>query len=141
MESSTTHSTRISTAGIACNGDRYFVAKRKLGTSIGESWEFPGGKNRRKETPRETLIREFKEEFSVTVSVGRLLFSSSFTNKDTEYQLQAYEITFSDTSPQFLLTEHSETAWMTLEQISQIPMAESDRAIARALSLRNPVVK
>lgn len=126
---------RISTSGIARRGDLYLVARRIDGTSIGRSWEFPGGKNRREETPEMTLVREFQEELAVEVRVGRLLFTSSFENKQTQYLHVAYEVFFTEPQPEFRLTEHSRIAWKSLEQLQQLPMAPSDRAIVEALML------
>jgi 8-oxo-dGTP diphosphatase len=126
---------RISTSGIARKGALYLVARRIAGTSIGRSWEFPGGKNRREETPEMTLIREFQEELKVEVTVGRLLFTSSFENKDTQYLHVAYEVFFTEQQPEFKLTEHSRIAWKSLEELQQVPMAASDRAIVEALML------
>ena len=34
-------------------------------------WEFPGGKVEPDETYREALVREFKEEFSIDIEVGK----------------------------------------------------------------------
>lgn len=65
---------RISTAGIARRGSKYLLALRKPGTSIGESWEFPGGKARFGEPPEEALKREFFEEFQIHILVGRMIF-------------------------------------------------------------------
>jgi mutator protein MutT len=126
---------RISTSGIARRGGRYLVARRIEGTSIGRSWEFPGGKNRREETPEMTLVREFLEELSAEITVGRLLFTSSFENKRTEYLHVAYEVFFNEQEPEFRLTEHSRIAWKSLEELQQVPMAASDRAIVEALIL------
>jgi 8-oxo-dGTP diphosphatase len=125
---------RISTAGIARRGEFYLVAKRIRGTSIGESWEFPGGKNRREETPEMTLRREYREELSIDVTVGRLLFTSSFENRGTTYLLVAYEVFLADEDPDFALVEHSQIAWKRLEQLQEMQMAASDRAIVTALS-------
>ncbi|MCF7933661.1 MAG: NUDIX domain-containing protein [Spirochaetia bacterium] len=125
---------RISTAGVAERHGSYFVALRKAGTSIGTSWEFPGGKNREYESPQQTLIREYREEFSVDIAVGKLLFEGSFMNKGTTYRLLAFSITFLDDTPQFKLVEHQKIAWMPIHELYRIPMAESDKAILEGLS-------
>ncbi len=125
---------RISTAGIAKRGETYFAALRIAGTSIGESWEFPGGKNRLDERPEETLSREFLEEFNVTISVGAMVYEGYFENKNKKYGLMAFLINFMEEEPAFDLIEHQKVAWLSLEELSTLPMAESDRAILQALS-------
>lgn len=133
MESSV-QGRRISTAGVAKRGQTFFVAKRIAGTSIGESWEFPGGKNRREESPEETLVREYREELGITIEVGGRLYTGSFSNGGKEYELQAYWIEIpEDQQEAILLTEHQATSWMTLDEIEKVPMADSDRLIVKAL--------
>ncbi len=124
---------RITTAGIARKHDRYLVALRRPGTSIGESWEFPGGKHRSSESPEETLRREFYEELGVDVLIGRCLFTTSFYNGMKEYELRAYDVTLQ--SEQFQLGEHQDIGWFTIEEILSLPTAGSDRAVAEFLAL------
>ncbi|NQT58836.1 MAG: NUDIX domain-containing protein [Bacteroidetes bacterium] len=124
---------RISTAGVACKGEYYFVAKRKPGTSIGESWEFPGGKNRKSETPEETLKREFFEEFQAEITVHKTLFVGEFMNKDQKYQLMAFSITINTPEEEMLFEEHQEIDWKTINELESSNMADSDRQIVSSL--------
>ena len=124
---------RISTAGVACKGDCYFVAKRKPGTSIGEGWEFPGGKNRKGETPKETLKREFLEEFKAEITVHETLFVGEFMNKDQKYQLIAFNITINTPEEELLFEEHQEIGWKTIHDLESSQMADSDRQIGSSL--------
>lgn len=119
---------RISTAGVAQRDHLFFVVRRLPGTSIGESWEFPGGKNRVGETPQQTLVREFFEELSLEIAVHDLIFCGAFKNKGREYDLQAFSIEIMNDA-QLQLKEHSEYAWLPLDQLSSLPMAGSDRQI------------
>ncbi len=124
---------RISTAGVACKGEYYFVAKRKPGTSIGESWEFPGGKNRAYETPEETLKREFYEEFQAAITVHETIFTGRFVNKDKNYQLIAFSITINTPEEELIFEEHQEIAWKTIKELESYTMADSDRQIVSSL--------
>lgn len=126
--------TRISTAGIARKGDKYLVALRKPGTSIGESWEFPGGKQRNSETPQEALKREYREEFSVEIVVGDSLYTDYFQNRNDQYRLEAYEVQL--ISESFVLREHQAIRWVHLKDLKHMPMASSDRSILRFLERR-----
>ena len=122
---------RISTAGVAQKHGRYLVALRRPGTSIGEKWEFPGGKVDPGETPEEALRREFREEFAVDITVDTRLCEGTFHNRDTEYLLQAYRIKI--ISESFLLTEHQKVEWCTLAQLRELSMADSDKIILRCI--------
>lgn len=46
---------------------RVLLAQRPTGRSMAGLWEFPGGKVAAGETPEEALIRELREELSITV--------------------------------------------------------------------------
>ncbi len=122
---------RVSTAGIALEAGKVFVALRKPGTTIGESWEFPGGKAEPGETPEETLMREYREEFSVSITVGSLLCEGSFQNGEKRYRLVGYQIFFNGGKP--VLKEHSEQRWVDIKDLPALPMAASDRQIAQCL--------
>lgn len=126
--------TRVSTAGIARKGERYLVALRKPGTSIGESWEFPGGKQQSSETPQETLKREYQEEFSVEIVVGDFLYTDYFQNRNHQYRLEVYEVQL--ISEAFVLREHQAIRWVHLKDLKHMPMAPSDRTILRFLERR-----
>lgn len=121
----------ISTAGVAVKDGRYFIARRKPGTSIGESWEFPGGKTEEGETPEEGLKREYQEEFEVGITVKEQLCRGEFFNRGRRYILMAYYIEF--TGGTMFLREHQETRWATLSEMKDLQFAESDRIILKAL--------
>ncbi len=130
------HNIRISTAGVAQKGEYFFVAKRKPGTSIGESWEFPGGKNRKNETPDETLRREFLEEFQAKITVFDTFYIGEFINKDKKYQLMVYRITIDTPEEEMIFEEHQEIAWKTIDELELSAMAGSDRQIVSSLKNR-----
>ena len=106
--------TRISTAGIAEINGKVFIAKRKPGSSIGEVWEFPGGKAEKGEKPKEALIREYREELDIDIKVENLICSGLFSNRGKIYKLKAYNIEFLSTG--INLKEHSEIEWIKILQ-------------------------
>src|SRR5271154_4050742 len=60
-------------AGILVESGRVLVTRRKAGTHLAGSWEFPGGKVLPAEDPRDALRRELKEELGLDVSVGEIV--------------------------------------------------------------------
>jgi mutator protein MutT len=120
---------RITTAGICIRDNKVLIGKRISKGSIGNSWEFPGGKNRWGESVEETLKREFKEELDVDVSVGKEIATHDFENKGVHYFLKAHEITILDPSPVFKLYVHTEFKWESLDNLEQYEFAPSDRAL------------
>jgi 8-oxo-dGTP diphosphatase len=116
-----------SVAGIAREGDRYFIARRIPGGAMGEKWEFPGGKTEDGESDGEALVREYAEEFAVPVRVGELLGTVSFVHKGRQRMLNAYRIEFLKTG--FRLNEHTEWRWATLEEMERLDFVDSDRKL------------
>ncbi|MCL2791667.1 MAG: (deoxy)nucleoside triphosphate pyrophosphohydrolase [Spirochaetaceae bacterium] len=121
----------VSTAGVAKCNDKYFIAKRKPGKSLGNLWEFPGGKAEKGELPEESLVREFLEEFNVDIRVNNRLCSGVFTNKENTYNLIAFKIDI--LSEKIELTEHTEYSWVHEDDLSKFKFPESDNIIVNHL--------
>ena len=120
---------RNSLAGIAVDGNRIFIARRKNSGALGGKWEFPGGKAEPGESLHAALIREYMEEFALAVRVGRHIGSSSFEHSGRLYNLHAYRIFFETPLSNIQLNEHSEFKWALLSEIQAMDFAASDRAL------------
>ncbi|MDR3249015.1 MAG: NUDIX domain-containing protein [Treponema sp.] len=124
----------ISVAGIAFEGGRLFIARRKPGGALGGMWEFPGGKAEEGEGNQEALVREYDEEFSLPIRVGEELANASFEHKGIERSLCAYRIYCNgDFAEALRLNEHEEWNWASLEEIEKLDFVPSDRKILPAL--------
>ncbi len=121
----------ISTAGVAKSEDKYFIAKRIPGKTIGALWEFPGGKAEKGEEPEAALKREFLEEFNTDIDVLSELCSGLFTNNGRIYRLVAYRINF--LTDNLELTEHTETMWVSKEKLAELKFPKSDMIIVNYL--------
>lgn len=118
-------------AAVIVKSEKYFIAKRKTGGSLGNKWEFPGGKAEHGETPQECLVRELEEEFDIKIKVKDFIGSHRFFNENKEYELMAY---FADIiSGEIKLNEHQETRWINLYEFDNYDLAESDKAIVAIL--------
>ena len=126
----------ISTAGIAIKNNKFLLALRMPGTSIGESWEFPGGKAEDGETPEEALIREFQEELNIKIKVGERICSGNFKNKDKEFEIYGFIIQL--ITKKLTLSEHSQVGWFSLDEMASLKMAGSDKQIVQKLKYLYP---
>lgn len=77
--------TVIVVAALVIEQRKILVTQRKKDALHGLLWEFPGGKVKEGEEPREALRRELKEELDVEVEVG-MIFDAVF------YSYPAYPI-------------------------------------------------
>lgn len=59
-------------AGIIEQDGRVLICQRQPGRIFAGKWEFPGGKMRPSETPRQALERELREELGVSPRIGEL---------------------------------------------------------------------
>ena len=118
---------RVTTAGVAVENGRVFVARREDEGVLASKWEFPGGKNREGESEADTLRREYLEELSIPVDVGNLLLSFDFTNGDKLYHLRCYAVTH--LSHGYSLSVHTEVRWVSPEELMLLEMAPSDGKI------------
>jgi 8-oxo-dGTP diphosphatase len=121
-----------SIAGIIYHEGRFLIGLRLPVGEMGNRWEFPGGKVDPGETPEMAIVREFREELGVEAIPLKLLTSVKFTNKGGIVELLAYTISLSSTTG-FVLTEHTETRWATMDEISRLDFVDSDRLLFPAI--------
>lgn len=121
----------ISIACIAFENGRLFIAKRENKGDMGNRWEFPGGKLEAGESFEEGIIREMKEEFGVTVTVGKKIAEAAFEHRGKQCSLYAYSIKFphDGTETPFVLTEHTDYKWIEPEKIPELYFVDSDLKI------------
>ncbi len=118
----------VTTAGIARENGRFFLARREAGGAQSRRWEFPGGKCDEGDSDEPScLMREFQEELGVSVRVGNEIGSVTFEHKRVLYILVAYEIELVQ-SPKNL-TVHTETGWFLPEELLALDLADSDRVL------------
>lgn len=121
-----------SVAGILYHKGLFLVGLRLPGGEMGNRWEFPGGKVDDGETPQEALIREFKEEMNMDITVQELITTVQFTNKGGQSLLLAYAVkALKDTS--LILSEHKSVSWASFEEIKKLPFVDSDSMLFSAI--------
>lgn len=119
------------TAAVFQENGKVFLAKRPPDGLLGGMWEFPGGKQKDKETLPETLRREIREELRVPISVGEAL--GVYHHAYTHYKVTLHAFHCSLNSRDIQLTFHTESAWVSLDSLANYPMGKLDRLISRKL--------
>jgi 8-oxo-dGTP diphosphatase len=68
-----TQSTVLVAAAVVIEEGRVLVTQRKVGAHLEGLWEFPGGKVRPGEDPRDALVRELREEVGIEACAGEIV--------------------------------------------------------------------
>jgi len=118
----------VTTAAVCQRGDRYFLARRKPGGSEALKWEFPGGKCDNDTGEDQCLVREFREEFGVEITVHNAIGTVPFSHKGTDYVLVGYRVDIPENA-NLELREHTDCGWFTVGQMRELDLPGSDRTL------------
>jgi 8-oxo-dGTP diphosphatase len=119
---------------IACidyrNG-KLLIAKRKSGGDMGERWEFPGGKIEEGEDFTQAINREMLEEFGCKVKIFEQLAKADFVHNGKNCTVNAFRVEFENdgVDKPFVLTEHTQTQWVSPDQILSRSFVDSDLSL------------
>lgn len=120
------------TAGVLVQEDgRVLVTRRPEKGFLGGLWEFPGGKQEPGETLTECLTRELREELGIEVEVGEHIISLDHAYTHFRVTLHAFRCRLRDGQPRCL--QCADLRWVVPGRLEALPMAVTDRRIARAL--------
>lgn len=118
-------------AALIWDGDRFMACQRPAHKARGLLWEFVGGKVEPGESKENALIRECREELSVTISVGEVFMDVIHEYPDLTVHLTLYNATIAEGEPQAL--EHNDIRWITTEEIDDYPFCPADDEILKRL--------
>ena len=124
-------------AGLIRSDGRALICKRPAHKARAGRWEFPGGKVEAGETLAQALIRECREELSVTLSVGEIVCDTVYAYPDVTIHLTLLDAAVRDGTPKAL--EHEEIRFVSPEDFSDYPFCPADQRMlesARAFMAR-----
>lgn len=114
-------------AALIWNHGRFLICQRPAHKARGLLWEFVGGKVEAKESKKEALIRECREELDVTIRVGEVFMDVIHHYPDLLVHLTLFHAEICMGTPKLL--EHNAIEWITPEQISDFDFCPADEAI------------
>ena len=119
-------------AGVIQRHDgRVLVSRRQSGKHMAGAWEFPGGKVRPSESPRQALARELYEELGVEVSQVRELMSYTQQYPDRLIELHFFAVEEYGGAPHG--REDQELAWEFPERFGELGFLPADRPLVDLL--------
>ncbi len=120
----------VSTALIIEQG-KILVTQRKKGSSHALLWEFPGGKVKEGEEPREALRRELAEELEVEVEVGMIFDAVFYSYTEYPVLLLIYRCRVEKGPPRPIACQ--DLRWVTLGELEQLAMPPADDPVRKHL--------
>lgn len=108
---------------------RFLTTLRPPHKSLGNHWEFLGGKVEGGERPELALRRELREELHLEVDALQPLPPSTHTYEFAIVRLLPF-LSYCEDSPQIYLTEHSASRWVTLDEARELIWAPADLPIS-----------
>ena len=113
-------------AAIIRKGDRVFATQRGYG-EWKDWWEFPGGKMEAGETPKESLVREIKEELDADISIGRLLDTIEWDYPTFHLTMHCYMCSLLNDA--LHLNEHEAARWLRTNDLSSVNWLPADNQL------------
>jgi 8-oxo-dGTP diphosphatase len=127
--------TVIVTAALIIEQGKILVTQRKEDSSHGLLWEFPGGKVKEGEEPREALRRELKEELDVEVEVGRMFDAVFHSYPEYPILLLVYRCWIEKGSLKPMGCH--DLQWVNLRELEKLVMPPADDPIRKHLFYSN----
>lgn len=119
----------VVTVALMDEDDRVLMAQRPTGKHMAGYWEFPGGKIEIGENPENALIREIKEELSVTIA-AKDLFPISFVSYEyDDFHLLMPLYGTREWEGRITPQEGQNTAWVHKKAVKDLQIVPADRAL------------
>ncbi len=123
--------TIIVTAGVIIEGKKVLVAQRNEDALRGLLWEFPGGKTKEGEDPREALRRELKEELDIDVEVGNIFEVVFHFYPEYPILLLTYGCRVKQGVPKPIGCKA--LRWVSLKELNELVLSPADEPIRKCL--------
>ncbi|MFI5206074.1 MAG: A/G-specific adenine glycosylase [Candidatus Paceibacterales bacterium] len=109
-------------------GDHYFIQKRPSQGLLADLWEFPGGKIKPRESKKNALIRELREELGVQIKSSKHLFDVRHFYTQFRVNLSVFTCSL-DSKPK----ADSTHKWVSFKSFSKYPMPSGSAKIVDKL--------
>ena len=114
-------------AALIWENDRFLACQRPANKARALLWEFVGGKVEPGESREEALIRECKEELTVTIEPSDVFMEVIHEYPDLTVHLILYNAKI--VAGEIRLLEHNDARWVAPEEIPQYVFCPADEEI------------
>lgn len=123
--------TIIVAAAVILDQEKVLIAQRKEGDVQGLLWEFPGGKVKEGEDPRQALYRELKEELDIEATVGTIFDTIYYEYPQYPVLLLVYRCNLARGVPRPLGCR--DVRWVPVAELKSLAMPPADLPIVGKL--------
>ena len=123
--------TIIVTAALVKEGQKILITQRREDTHCQLLWEFPGGKVKEGEEPRQALRRELEEELGIEAEVGGMFDAAFHVYPEYPVLLLVYRCGVTQGVPKPLACR--DLRWVDLDELAGFPMPPADDPIRRRI--------
>ena len=117
-------------AAIIKDKDTILATRRGYGEFV-NMWEFPGGKVEAGETSEEALIREIREELSITISVDQFVTTVDYDYPNFHLTMHCFLCT--QVNGTLTLNEHNDAKWIHSSELNELNWLPADLEILQEL--------
>lgn len=126
----------LGTAAIIRKDGKILIAQRNKDSKLeADKWEFPGGKVEFLEDPKDTIVREIKEELDLVIRPLKEfgIISARFDKAGEQFHvvLIFYECEY--ISGEIRLLDCQDARWVFAEELNQYDFAKADIAIVKKI--------
>ncbi len=104
--------------------DEILCALRSSDMTLGNYWEFPGGKIELNETKEQALIREIKEELNCEIEILDHVDDTIYEYEEVTVRLETYLSTVLSGVP--TASEHAQLKWIKKDRLDSLTWAPAD---------------
>ncbi len=124
---------RVVTAALIERHGQFLVGQRRRGDRFGLKWEFPGGKVRSGETPKQALRRELKEELGVWAAIGPEIYRTRHRYQELPAELLLIFFAARLTAPPHALA-FEQIRWIDRGRLPLVDFLPADRELVARLA-------
>lgn len=117
---------------VIVKGDKFYIQKRPLGGHLGGMWEFPGGKQKGKESPEQTLSRECREELGTDVTIIEKLSNVHHAYSHFKIEMDVFLCRL-PRDEAITPTHDQPSRWIAIEQLQAYPFPAANHKFFPAL--------
>jgi 8-oxo-dGTP diphosphatase len=121
--------TIVVSAGVLIEHGRVLLTQRKAGTHLAGAWEFPGGKVKSGEDPKDALARELTEELGIDVTVHEILEVTFHRYPERAVLLLFYRASRRPSSPDPRALDTAGFRWARSAELDDSSFPPADLAI------------